>query len=429
MASLGMTNFSKAVRWFRRTARRVLPAPVRRGLWAGWVRSRALFRHLRLLPLRVKAIRLAKIAARRPRTPTQVVFVSDRPGSRVAKLAYGLQQAGWEVVLLHLKSPTFDASKYCVELHQYRNPWEALLLAARYTPVVYHLFSSWNFDVATTLIRHKPGKIVFDDYDVMAGMVKEDFARKHYPGQLELERFCLENADGLCCRSLETQHAKRRLGYRFKGSRLFFPDYMWSDATSANSEKPWTGRCNRAVVYCGNMPSSNRLSYIGQIAQRLAIAGWDLHLYPSYDRFQVPEKGASDQPSNLHIHSRQDCRVLIDKLSQYAVGLQIPNKLANRGAYTDVKRTYSMTGKMFDYLDAGLPVLIADQRVQTWLLRRYDAAIQLSVKKPLESLSSLKSSEVESARHGMDAARQQHLAIGVQIPRLIEFYQRVSESI
>ena len=422
-----MTNFSKAVRWFRRTVRRVLPAPVRRGLWAGWVRSRVLFRNLRSLLLRVKAIGLAKIAARRPRTPRQLVFVSDLPRSREAKLAYGLQQAGWQVVLLNRNAPTFDANKYCVEVQQYQSPWEALTLAARYTPVAYHVFSCWNFDVATTLIRHKPGKIVFDDYDVMAGMVKEDFARKHYPGQLELERFCLENADGLCCRSLETQHAKRRLGYRFKGSRLFFPDYMWSDATSANSEKPWTGRCNRAVVYCGNMPSSNRLSYIGQIAQRLAIAGWDLHLYPSYDRFQVPEKGASDQPSNLHIHSRQDCRVLIDKLSQYAVGLQIPNKLANRGAYTDVKRTYSMTGKMFDYLDAGLPVLIADQRLQAWILRRYNVAIELNEEEPLDSLSSLEPTDIESAQCRVDAVRG-HLAIGVQIPRLIRFYRGVGWS-
>ena len=47
------------------------------------------------------------------------------------------------------------------------------------------------------LIHNKLGKIVFDDYDVMAGMVKENFVRKRYPDNLELERFCLENADGL----------------------------------------------------------------------------------------------------------------------------------------------------------------------------------------------------------------------------------------
>ena len=171
---------------------------------------------------RLRIIRAAMAVARQPRTPRHVVFISDLPRSREVKLAYGLSQAGWQVTLLYKELPTFDATRYFADSQQYQEPWEALKLAACYTPVAYHVFSNWNFNVAATLIRYKPGKIVFDDYDVMAGVVKDDFLHKNYPGQLELERSCLENADGLCCRGLELQYAKRHLNYNPPIVSFFF---------------------------------------------------------------------------------------------------------------------------------------------------------------------------------------------------------------
>ena len=51
-----------------------------------------------------------------------VVFVSDHARAREAKLAYGLKQAGWQVVLLHssFRHPTFNANKDCIEVGERR---------------------------------------------------------------------------------------------------------------------------------------------------------------------------------------------------------------------------------------------------------------------------------------------------------------------
>ena len=196
---------SASIGYWRKAVRRVLPWSVRQPVWgcriaiAKWWRMR-------------RAVGAATIAARRPRQSNQIVFVSDRPSSREAKLAHGLRQAGWQVVLLYKTPPAFEAARYFQHAHGYRDEWEALAWCARYRPVAFHVFSTWEFDVAARLVRHRPGKIVFDDYDVMVGMLREEYVGRDFRRQVALERYCLENADGLCCRSLETQFAKRHLG-------------------------------------------------------------------------------------------------------------------------------------------------------------------------------------------------------------------------
>ena len=195
-----------------------------------------------------------------PRKPSQegqpaaknslVVFISDTPRSREAKLAYGLNSAGWDVVLLHRDAPTFDVGQDFIDARHYNTPAEALRLAQTFRARIYHLFSNWNFATASVVIRNKPGKVVFDNYDVLAGMVRESIAEKKYPGQLALERYCLEQADGLCCRSLETQVARRTMGYAYKGRRLFFPDYCWDDD---------------AVTICRREPDPCRVANIGNL--------------------------------------------------------------------------------------------------------------------------------------------------------------------
>ena len=110
---------------------------------------------------------------------------------------------------------------------KYNGLLKALWLSRKFNPLVYHVFSSWNFDIAYGLIKKKIGKVIFDDYDVMAGMVFKDFAAEHYPGQIKKEKYCLEHANGICCRSLETQYAKRKLKYNIRCPRIFFPEYVW----------------------------------------------------------------------------------------------------------------------------------------------------------------------------------------------------------
>lgn len=408
MASLGMTNFNKTVCWLR-----------------SWLPG--FIRKLVILKIRIRAIRAGKNAACRPLTPRQVVFVSDFPCSREAKLAYGLQQVGWEVILLYGKGPNFDAIKYFKEIQQYRNRWEALNLAARYTPVVYHVFSRWYFDTAATLVRYRPGKIVFDDYDVMAGMLTEEHLDKYNNREkLEQERYCLENADGLCCRSLETQYAKRHLGYRFRGKRLLLLDCCWADGVCSYPPAA-VQEGDLHVAYSGNLPVadpadpediSENIHY--EVAALLSRHRVHYHVYPSDRRLAemcapriLNYLAAHGDPSYVHIHEPCSADDLTAELSHYHCGLHVLplNVEGYMRQYTQEKFRYSTTNKIFDYLDAGLFVVIHPGAFQRFLVRRY--RVGSSVSRVSELVSALRPNGVTIP----DAFR-----LATNIGRLTKFY-------
>lgn len=364
----------------------------------------------------------------------QVVFISDFPRSREAKFAYGLKQAGWEVILLHKNVPTFDAANYFIEIHRYRNEREALNLANSYSPVVYHVFSCWNFNVAETLIRHKPGKIVFDDYDIMAGMVKEKFAQTYYPGQMKLERFCLENADGLCCRSLETQLAKRDKGYRYCGKRIFFPDYCRDDCNLPIQKKNLD---QFTIANIGNSyidPHSD-IDHPNNFHLKLALIlgrkniGSILYktlLTDAIVKFFDEAGGGTSFVSIKNLNYK----ALLEEVSNlcHAGLICVPQGITSNpdGAYLQSKRDYAIGNKAFDYIDAGIPIIMdAESRFLYWFIKRYHKIFEFS-----QFISDL-DNQVQEIKHyvsnyGEDLYNSMKaLSIHKHIPRLVKFYESI----
>lgn len=346
---------------------------------------------------RRSAVASATEAALRPRQANQVVFISDVPRSREAKLAFGLRNAGWRVVLLHRDIPTFDATEHFDEVHSYRDAWAALRAASHYSPMAFHVFSNWNFEVAYTIIKHRPGKIVFDDYDVFAGMVNHSYQEReygqHYLRKLSMEQFCLENADAICCRSIETQYAKRFLGYRYGGRRLFFPDYCW-DIPEALLPHPRSRSIDKHphVVFVGNMavekelPEGDGDAFHLWLARKFSDMGVHYHLYPTYydkdfDCLFSDYIALSKQTPFFHLHKPVAPDQLVSEISVYDFGILVLSRdidgIETHGYYT-TKYDYAMSNKIFDYFDAGLPIIMHRGRFQHFIASRYEACINAS---------------------------------------------------
>lgn len=319
------------------------------------------------------------------RRQNQVVFVANKPISREAKLACGLKQAGFEVVLIHHDAPNFDAHRYCSKLIQYRTPGQALEIARQFNPKVYHVFATWNYAMPAMLIRNKPGKVVLDDYDVMAGIVKREVVRREYSGNLELERFCLENADGICCRGLEQQYAKRHMGYRYRGKILFLLDGCWSNRADAVNRVPKIDDGHVHIVYCGNISPKLTGPYDYHHYVALLLSGHKIHyhIYPYYEHYTpilkvkfhdfVMKNGGN--PGYVHIHHPVPADDLIRVISRYHYGLHLmwPNPVANMDDFPYELRgfDYGSTNKIFDYMDAGLPIFVHNGKLQKFLVERY----------------------------------------------------------
>lgn len=318
-----------------------------------------------------------------------VVFVSDVPRSREAKLAYGLQCAGWQVILLHREKLPFDAGRYGVVAYRYKDGAEAVAMARTYSPAVYHVFATWQFDIAAALIRQRPGKIVFDNYDMVAGMVKQSFATAQAAG-IATEKFCLENADALCCRNIETQYAKRYMGYRYR-KRLFFPEYCWNIPSPPTKLPIVDGSLGIANV--GNlhvnldMPLTNPANYHLGLAVGLAYH----HKFKTFLYF-IPLRWTTRLAQRLtrflaanplvYFRSVPYERLIYELQIQCHAGLMcLPAVDASKAEpYVQRKREYTAANKVFDYIDAGIPIIMdSDIKFLYWFVQRYHKVFDFDV--------------------------------------------------
>jgi hypothetical protein len=360
-----------------------------RVLGFSWVLERLAARAgaLLLLPYRLlrraRAVSASAAASRRPRREREVVFICDRLHVRAVKMAFALKGIGWRVTLLHKEPLSFDVSDYFAEIRRFDGVWDALSIAAEYSPAAYHVFSLWNFELASTLIRHKPGKIVFDYYDVLTGMVKSDLIAL-YAGQSELEQYCYRNADGLCCRDLRVQHIKRELGLRLP-PRILFPEYCWPPEKFRRSEKLGGGV---HVVYVGSIEPNpdSPVAYHYELAALLSRGRIHYHIYPSYEHvgeeLRSRMKSFVTSPADnayVHIHDTISPLGMREELSKYHYGVLISGKKVEYGddhdTYLPHQADYLLTSKVFDYLDAGLVTLTQDARMTRCLLERCNAGI------------------------------------------------------
>ena len=325
-----------------------------------------------------RAIKAARFAALQPRKAKHVVFVCDQVRIRAIKMAYALQEIEWKVTLLHRESISIDVAQYFWETRQFKNPWNALLIAADYFPIVYHVFSNWNFDVASIFIRYKPGKIVFDNNDLLTGMIKEDIL-KRYPGQTELEKYCYINADGLCCRDLAVQFLRKKLGYNLP-PRLLFLEYCWPEGKFVKSPKLKDGT---HVVYVGSIETDVESVYAFEYELAAALSRNNVHfdIYPSFEhvgteikanmkRFVEPEVFNK----YVHIHNTISPLSIVQEISKYHYGLIISSNVVDfpidGNSHFQHKSGYTSSAKIFDYLDAGLFTFTHNARLPRFILTR-----------------------------------------------------------
>ncbi len=339
-----------------------------------------------------------------------ICFVSDKYMPRIEKLAFGLIQNDYQVVFLCRDAKFFDQGFSLIIT--YKSSFKVLWLTKQFNPLIYHIFANWNYNTAYSLIKNssKSNITVFDDYDVLAGMVFKKYTDLKYPDQVKKEKYCLENANGLCCRSIESQFAKRYLGYKYKGKRIFFPEYPWTYSPNEKKslQKPKT------IVYVGGYNSSIKI-----IAEALDKIGWSIDIFPA----RILKKDASVYPKNVHIQKSLSHKDLIEALKRYSIAIQFPGMIISgmKKTYTSHKFYYSAAGKIFDYMEAGLHVIMTDGIHQKWILKRYGYAIDVDENNPIENivekLTDVNEKELVDSRTNIT-----HLTVNSQTKRLVKFY-------
>lgn len=344
-----------------------------------------------------------------------ILFISNKFTPRIEKLAFAINSLQIYRLVLATKVPVNRFSGPYIACFRIHSHLKAAWLIRKLNPKLVHLFSIWNFDISNALLHRKSefrAKFIFDDYDVFAGMIKQNVLNRSYPGQLEKEKYCLEHADGICCRSLEIQYAKRKYGYKYSGKRIFFPEYMWHLPLAKAEDK----RIKERVVYAGGF---NKLFY--KVANELDKINCQLDVYPSN-----PVPRDNSVPTNLNLLPTVPSNKLISVLSDYKFAIQMPPEIAEgKGYYTREKRIYAMSGKMFDYMESGLKVIISGYDLLLFIFRRYSTFILLDPDNPIGSISEKISTYKEEENSFRNKIEK--ITIEGNIERLNKFYKIVQE--
>ena len=369
-----------------------------------------------------------------------VVLVVDLVWPRNCKIGYGLKSLGWHVVLLHKSPLTVANTAQCFdEIHTYTNPQEALELARRFHADIYHVFSHWGFDTAAYLLKSGLTPIIFDDYDILSGVARKDYIDKNYPGQIELERYCIENANGICCRDLLLQKAKHTLHYQTAGRVIYFPDYCW-DMPFVPLPSDHDMDKGLHIAYVGGIaiekhagvPSPRNSFYLLDFAGKLAQRHIHFHMYPvplahvvqNFDDIFSDHLALARNTPFFHMNRSLPSDRLITELSRFDLGLlSIWRGMEyTNPAYEPVIFSHSDSNKNYDYIDAGLGVVTCDSlRLQRRYLGRKNICVSSYLDDVIETIDATPQMFWEGLKDRVKQARA-CFSIKRHMPRLTAFY-------
>lgn len=374
------------------------------------------------------AAQAREMSKQEPNLDTVVIVTGRASHSRCHKLAYALKLCNYKVILLHSDQGVSHFDEKIKSLFDgiltYNSPEDALNKVIHYRPIVYHILCNWNYDIAKFFIQVKPGVVVVDTFDVLGGFIRPQILRRYFL-QERNERFCFENADGICCRDLRTQYLKQKLGYRLS-PRLFWPDYCWPDGFTKSRSKR---RGEKHVAYVGNIEvnPSSPVAYQYDLARLLAQAGINFHIYPAVPshapelRNEMRNLVSSDLMKYVHIHDTLSFLDLCGELSTFHAGILISTKNVNygndHGAYFEFTSDYFLSAKIFDYHEAGLLCLTQKMRLASHMFPKNGAVREVqSLEEIVETVSNMENRKIEV---------EPRLRLDYHAHRLSEFYLRL----
>lgn len=317
------------------------------------------------------------------RQPRLAVFISDNNRWREAKLARGLREIGWNVVLLFRHPLRYAPEKYFDACYKYVTPDDALTAARSWNADIYHMFTQLNYETAELILRDKPGPVIVDPYDIFEDAFEDSFyaSLPHMVKQRDMEGPVLTPTDGVCSRDLMYQAAKHR--HNIGAPSLFFPEFCWNDLEVDPANKLHHRDGELHVVFGSSIVlktdegdyTFESYLWLAKILNENAI---HFHIYPMIhpsEQEQLTREllQLQDKMPYFHFHEPVFGDAWLTELSQYDVGVcfsfadevGMPKKIT-----TDAGMRVGLGGKVADYLDAGLVTLSNPGGMNGWLTKR-----------------------------------------------------------
>jgi hypothetical protein len=276
---------------------------------------------------------------------------------------------------------------------------------------------------------------IIDYQDVLVIYYGKNPAMRWLQNELPYEDGCFRDADGIIANSLEACEAMKLWGVKKPGKRILFPLYSDNDYFCNTEKKFPDGEIH--LVYAGGIYGSHRnkshygIAQLHWLIEYLQPQKVHLHIYPSPSSIGADyEEYAEMAKTNpyLHLHPSVSQSKLAAELSQYHYGLM--PFFANDSNQSDAKLKYATTLKLFNYAEAGIPILVAaDVFYQSWLVTRYGLGISVAHKDDFKDVRKLTGSTPYAEQALSVIKNREVLSLKKHIPRLIRFYEKMREKV
>lgn len=372
-----------------------------------------------------------------------IVYVGENLPPRIPRMAKWTKRLGGFKSLLichkhgfHEKFSNSDID--CIIL--FRNKWHLKRIIRELpAPYIIHAFapkSRYPYFAMKFFKKHHPNVPFVADYqDVLSIYYGATPKQRWLKRELPYEKLCMQQANGIVAHSLELCEGMKLWGIKEKKRRLFFPIYCDNDFFFTQSEEYSSN--NVHIVYAGGIAGSHRdkrhygavqlhwlISYLTQ--QKIHF-----HIYPSpsvqkvdYEEYEK----IAEVNQYFHMHKAVSQSSLSKELSKYHYGTMPFFKESTKQSNTKLK--YATTLKLFNYLEAGLPILVgAGVAYQGWLVERYHSGFIIEKMEDFKNLHNIIEKTPYNTQTNNVTLNREKLSLKKHGPRLVEFYKTLNNSL
>ncbi|MBT7826937.1 MAG: hypothetical protein HN600_10130 [Bacteroidetes bacterium] len=362
-----------------------------------------------------------------------IVYVMDKAQPHIFRLADRISKIeGYQVKVLTSEKAIYFADKSALDYSvlYFRNIWHLKLLLKR-IPSIYivHFFHPLSV-FASKIVKYAKYKTIVDWKDVSLNYYGFNPPFKYLRKDIPHEKYAMTHADGIIARSYEPHIAIRRYQIEKKPSNLFFLEYC-DNSLFVPQKKKIVDPDDIHLVYIGGVKdmSANLPESFLPIINELNRQKIHFHIYPGQNRnwhvFSDYKKKA-EELEYFHWHESIKPAEIASEISQYHFGL-IPFFTDELPELND-KRSGAMNQKLFNYLEAALPIIIGTGPLfQIWLINRYRVGLKLSRDKFADLRSNIDLNTYQQMQERVLKSRE-ILSLDANMNRLLQFYENVSST-
>lgn len=369
----------------------------------------------------------------REENPAEIVLVVNHPSPRALKIIKALMERGEKITVLvdkkTVKEPVY--SLWCEDLEKlgicYYYNWieELFFLLLKKRKAVIHVFSTWgNICITYILLKlqNENHKVIVDEYDIVNGYYTEVDENT-----LRLEKYCLEHASGICYRDFSLEYLTDYLDFNVRGKTIRFFDYCFGKDSHGALEE---NKGELSLCYAGGVVTEEDyvdcpFAFSMEFIETCEKNRCHLHIYPTcWDEVRYGKLIKKAEGSNyFHFHKPVMYEGLFQELSQYDYGIILTRddiwEKEVSGYNTKYKYIYAATNKLFDYLDAGLPIISAEPKKMAEYLE--DMGVLINWTNGQFDFNHLMA--VRKSMRQKTAKIREELWVGNHIGKLVDFYE------